>query len=384
MKKLPAAVLMCMGVVTTSAAQNAVATDPVVAHFREYRAALDRNDLPAAEAAATAALEASEASQGRRTAVLALNLAILRLGMSDPARALAPAARAHELATANGDSGVDPLHASLILGRAQLAANERSGAERLRVAIAAAEEAGAPLADAYDAAVVLGDWALSAEAASVGQAAWAAAGRLAEHGSGDAELNKARARLLEGVAIFIGGIDRGNTGGVGFLATAAAHEAYYAFDDAVKFFELHAFPEQTGETLTFAQTAYAQALGWRQALLAKLTSQQQTLDLRSRREAEATNEEVEFCRLRTIPEPQPKYPREVSSKGGVGAVVVHIALDGDGNIGKRQIAAAVPTGPLKAAVEAVFEQWRFERHPSSAPDCRNRSSNYTVMSFVLQ
>jgi hypothetical protein len=34
--------------------------DPVIAHFREYRAALERNDLPAAETAAAAALAVAQ------------------------------------------------------------------------------------------------------------------------------------------------------------------------------------------------------------------------------------------------------------------------------------------------------------------------------------
>ena len=43
-----------------SAQQGTAPVDPVVANFREYRAALERNDLPAAETAATAALAASQ------------------------------------------------------------------------------------------------------------------------------------------------------------------------------------------------------------------------------------------------------------------------------------------------------------------------------------
>src|SRR5689334_13199465 len=102
---------------------QATAADPVAAHFRDYRAAIDRKDFTAAEAAATAALEASEAANGSSTAVLALNLALLRLSLAEPARALEPAQRAHELAANNRGSGVDALLASVTLGRAELAAN---------------------------------------------------------------------------------------------------------------------------------------------------------------------------------------------------------------------------------------------------------------------
>ena len=80
---------------------------PIVAHFREYRAALERNDLPAAETAAAAALAASEAAHGSRTAVLALNLANVRLELGGEYDALTPARTAHALATRFRGSGVD-------------------------------------------------------------------------------------------------------------------------------------------------------------------------------------------------------------------------------------------------------------------------------------
>jgi hypothetical protein len=353
-----------------------------VAHFREFRAALDRKDLPAAEAAATAALQASEATQGRRTAVLALNLATLRLTTGDPARALEPATRAYELATSSSESGVDPLHASLILGRAELAAGERSGAERLRQAIAAGEAAGVLPVEGHDAAVALGQWALGREDAELAQAAWSAAGRLAEHSGTEPNFNKGRARLFEGAAIFMDGVDAQQGRGV---ASLAAHAAFHAFGDAVHLFEPYAFPEQPSETLTAAQRYYAEALGWLMALNAKIKSQNQrwetSLDLDALLSADA---EKKYCRLGMLAEPRPRYPRELLNKGGVGAVVLHVSLDGEGRIVKRQIAAVVPQGRLHDAVEAVYQQWRFQRSPTSAPDCRVRSSNYLPLQFVLE
>ncbi len=85
-----------------------------------------------------------------------------------------------------------------------------------------------------------------------------------------------------------------------------------------------------------------------------------------------------------LAEPRPRYPRELLNKGGVGAVVLHVSLDGEGRIVKRQIAAVVPQGRLHDAGEAVYQQWRFQRSPTSAPDCRVRSSNYLPLQFVLE
>ena len=108
------------------------ATDPVVAHFRDYRAAIDRQDFAAAETAATAALEASEAGKGSRTAVLALNLALLRLTLAEPAAAHAPAARAHELATSRTETGVRSKSPCLrkLDARPRRARGERRGRRR--------------------------------------------------------------------------------------------------------------------------------------------------------------------------------------------------------------------------------------------------------------
>lgn len=75
----------------------AQAPNPVLTHFRAYRAALESNDLPTAEREAAAALAASEArdGDGGRTAVLALNLASIRFfAPGSVGRTCAGAARA--------------------------------------------------------------------------------------------------------------------------------------------------------------------------------------------------------------------------------------------------------------------------------------------------
>ena len=77
-------------------AASAQTPNPVIQHYRAYQAALDANDFVAAEREAAAALAASEQrdGDGGRTAVLALNLALVRFNHSDPtARSRRPAAR---------------------------------------------------------------------------------------------------------------------------------------------------------------------------------------------------------------------------------------------------------------------------------------------------
>jgi hypothetical protein len=97
-------------------------SDPVISAYREYKAAEARKDLAGAEAAAARALAASDArdGDGKLTAVLAMNLAIVMMDRDEKAQAIAPARRAYTLASA-GAKGVDPLMARLVLGEAELA-----------------------------------------------------------------------------------------------------------------------------------------------------------------------------------------------------------------------------------------------------------------------
>src|SRR5262249_11451287 len=79
------------------------ASDPVMANYHAYRAAMNSGDFAAAEAAAAAALNASETrdGDGGHTAVLAENLAVVRLYQHEPATAYAPALRAYRLIQAH-------------------------------------------------------------------------------------------------------------------------------------------------------------------------------------------------------------------------------------------------------------------------------------------
>ena len=149
--------VLAAGLAATASAQTGDAPNPVIAHYRAYRAALERNDMAAAEVAAEAALAASEArdGDGGRTAVLAMNLAQARLDRGRTREALAPAQRAHGLALSRGaQSGVDPLLASLILGRAELAGDDGNEA-RLVAALEQAKGRSDVHTEAYAAAIAL-------------------------------------------------------------------------------------------------------------------------------------------------------------------------------------------------------------------------------------
>jgi hypothetical protein len=379
--------LLLLTAAAASAQQNAAPVDPVVANFREYRAALERNDLPAAETAAAAALAASEAARGSRTAVLALNLANLRLELGDGYDAVAPARLAHELATSAPDSGVDARLASLTLGRAEIAANERTGARRLIDAMAAAEGDAALAGDVYSAAVALGQWALDEQEYATAQGAWATAGKLAAT-TADPTFARAYALIGEGAAIFLRNArpQEQQTGTrMARISTPDAQAASDAFANAQALLMPAAYAETPpGAKLTAGQAAYAQAMAWQGALLARVESLGEALPVPSLLNVPAYDRSGQCSMRASNAGPEIKYPTEALFRYGVGAVVAHFALNADGAVRAHVIGASIPPGPLAEAVDATLDQWRIEKDPRSPASCRIPPSHYVMVRFVLE
>lgn len=373
--------LLCVASGVT--AQPSATVEPVVRHFRDYRAALERGDLTAAEAAASAALAASESARGARTAVLALNLANLRLELGSPYDALPPARTAHTLATASTDAGIDPVAAALTLGRAELAAGDAAGTPRLLAALSAAEANTALAPDVYNAAVALGTSALDSRDYASARVAWATAARLAR-ATDEPELSRARALTGEGAAIFLAHSDR-SAAQPAALSMQDAQAANDAFATAQRLMLPVAFVAVPGDTLSSGQLAYAQAMAWQTALLAKVESDdgEPLQPTAFGREMPAFDADA-LCKVRTIRDGGAlAYPPEALDRYGVGAVVLHVGLEADGSATSRTIAAAIPPGVLADAVEKASADWLVEKDPRSSPGCRMPSSAYVNVRFTL-
>jgi hypothetical protein len=378
--------LPLLAATAASAQQAPAAVDPIVARFREYRAALERGDLPAAETAAAAALAASEAARGNRTAVLALNLANVRLELGADYDALTPARTAHELATS--DSAVDPLLASLTLGRAEIAANERTGSRRLIDAIAAAQADAALAGEVQGAAVALGQWTLDAQDYATAQDAWATAGKLAA-ATVDPTFARAYALTGEGAAIFLRNArprEQQTGTRMARISTPDAQAASDAFGLAQALLMPAAYAETPpGAKLTAGQVAFAQAMAWQGALFARIESLDEPLPVPASTLGIPAYDRSGECAMRSSNTgPEIEYPTEALFRYGVGAVVAHFALDADGGVRARTIAASIPPGPLADAVEAALPQWRVEKDPRAAAGCRVPASYYVMVRFVLQ
>jgi hypothetical protein len=376
-------------VVSPAAAQTA--PDPILQHYRDYRAALDRQDLAAAEATAEQALSASEArdGDGGRTAVLALNLAIPRLIANDAAGALAPAQRAFALAEA-GAQGADPTVAALALGRAELATSGETGAERLAALLANESAlANVPAEEIYPAASMLGAWAMQQNQHQRARDAWSLAAIHAAGSSYGEEYGLASARLWEAAAILTHEL-RGRRRR---MNADNATEAYEMLAEAYGLLRPMALIEPSNLELTVAQNTYANVLAWIGTVRAKMSADGQRVPRwpgEAQGDADGMSEigaptdlTAPRCLVRLNPRPLPDFPEDELRHSELGVVVVRLQFDGAGNVVQHRVVARAGSEGFQRAVERVADRWSVTRHADSPTHCRMPRTLLTPVSFML-
>jgi hypothetical protein len=334
--------------------------NPMMRHYRAYQAAIEANDLAAAEREAAAALEASEARNGANTAVLALNLANARLELGRGQEALTPAQRAHELAQANGSP--DPLLALLTLGRAELAANARGGRARLVQAIAEVERRGEFKDEGYEAAMALGRTALDSRDENEAEPAFAAAIRLAEGNDASRQMARAAAHLAHGMALLvledpgrpapdIGERIARRRDGRADAAFAAAADTALPFAQQVA----------TDGSLTSAQSVYANALVWEAVQRGRLMSlgwRLPDLPPRALLLDGDPSDGLPPCSFTVRKEPGPIYPNELLNQGYLAsAVVVRAPTNAAGEVVAARTVARAGREEISEAVNRVAPRW---------------------------
>jgi tetratricopeptide (TPR) repeat protein len=371
-------------------AQAPAPENPVIAHYRAYRAALEAGDLATAETSADAALQASVArsGQGGRTGVLALNLAQVRLQRGRVAEAYAPALQAFE-ASRTAESGVDPLLARLTLGRAELTDDRyRQARERLMPALTEAASRPDLFPDAYNAAADLGRKLMRENDYAQGAAAWREALNFADRIEGESTYVRAEARLGYGIAQLSNATWRYRMQGERqFDSTLQMNiqrefgPARRALIEAANITRPLAY--QQGETLdlTPAQSLFGTAVAWRMMLDTYLLSTDLRGDLNSLRGDQARADAEEdisppassggpFCNVELVTEPRPDFPAQAQSFFSGGAVVTRVTIDASGQVTDTRVAAAVPDRWFADAVARVAPQWTLRRDPASAANCR--------------
>jgi DNA-binding transcriptional regulator YdaS (Cro superfamily) len=386
---LAAALALC----GTAAAQSA---NPVMQHYRAYQAALEANDLTTAEREAAEALAASEArsGDGGNTAVLALNLASVRFLNNNAAAAVEPGRRALSIAQSAGEerSGVSPVLAQLIVGRAELAAGDTSAAERLGSGLVSAQDAHIAPAEIYDAATELGAWAFQNQRYEDAGRAWSVAAAYAEGSRFGAPYARGQALTGEAASMLLANLQGRRRGAR--LDDDVARDAYDRLNRAVA--DLRPLAERnTDGAITYAQRSYANALAWRAVLHAKLSSDRQSIPQEAEAQGDADGlSEVDIapsyaeqprCLVRVIPrgEGYQLYPSEAVEDGRLAGVAVRFRIGARGQVEESEAIAVIGDESFARAVEHARD-WRVQRREDSPPNCRMAMSVIQSISFTMQ
>ncbi|HEY3517635.1 MAG TPA: hypothetical protein VGL98_11360 [Gammaproteobacteria bacterium] len=199
---------------------------------------------------------------------------------------------------------------------------------------------------------------------------------------------RGRARLNEGAAIFLGGVNRPRNvsarNSATVTASAAAHEADAAFSEAQGLLRRYAFPTETTEKLSTGQVLYAQAMAWQGALRAKLRSQDETLrtEMAMVGDPPARAGLAVPCSYLTISDGL-GYPPNALNRLGAGSVVLHTRFDDKGNVVRQEIAAGVPPGAFVDATRRSLSKTRSELASGSPPNCDPSGSRYSIVLFFI-
>jgi hypothetical protein len=371
---LTALTFVVAGKAPIASAQSQPPVDPVLSAYRDYRAAEQREDLPAAEAAAARALAASEArdGDGGSTAILAMNLAIVRMDMGHKADALRPAQRALELAHA-GAKGVDELAARLTVGEIELTVDPSGDETHLRAALHDADARTDLDTFAYPAAVALAQAETRQSHWTNAMTAWQAA-QLHIHGA-PGDPNEALGNVLVGEAV----------------ALVGAHKDTAAADLLYRATELLATlaPESTDENhITAAEFEYAEAVAWGSVVRARQISEAEgTAPRRGAPLAPAVSQRSglpALCPGSLRPTPLPSFPAGALAQYSVGAGVLRIETNDNGDITKTTLLAAVGGDDFRAALLDPHVHWSFNPDKAAPPGCRLASvDRLVVVNFAI-
>jgi hypothetical protein len=365
--------LLLVGVAWTTNARAQVqpAANPVLSAYHEYQAAKRRGDNVAAETHAGRALAESERRDGPggATAVLAMNLAIVRMDIGRAADSIAPARRALELAQA-GAKGVDPLAARLIIGEAELSVDPKADEASLLAALHEADAHGPDIdVYAFPAAVMLGEVALKTSRPSNALTAWRSALRHIAGAPGDP--NTARAQTLVGE-------------GVALVATHSDHSARITFDDAVNTMQPMAPESADGEHISVAELTLANAMAWLATVKAREDSESSPDSRGDQSRRAQLPGRPAMCPGSIEPVRLPKFPKEALDDVYVGAAVVRVRTDDKGEVLGAVVVATAPNDLFRQALMDPTIRWVYRRSKDTPPGCRLDSQDYLkTIRFVI-
>ena len=325
--------------------------------------------------------------------MLAFNLANVLLLDNRAAEALEPARRAFAIAAARGPqaSGVSPVVARLFVERAALASGEAGAVERLNAALDAAIAAQADPQDIYQAAIELGEGLLSQERYETAQSPLAVAIQNvpAEGSAGDSA--RFRAHLALGRALMMSSRIEGVLSDVPLLGTRIRVQpdtrpeegALAHFNAAIDLARPYAGMLAEDRSLTRAQQDLARAMAWRGVLRARMVSLRIPI-AEDDRGGVSWARGGAICDMELVAVPAPRYPREALSRYRVGAAVVYLVTNAQGEATNVSVAAAVGGPAFVEAVNTVAAEWHMRLRGTPSEDCSMEIVTLRPIVFVIQ
>jgi hypothetical protein len=357
-------------VAPVTSAQSAFPSDPVIAAYKDYRSAEQRGDDTAADAALVRALAASEARDGGggSTAVLAMNLATLRMETDHKVEALAPAKRALALAR-GGAKGVDELAARLMVGEAQLAVQPRSDETDLMAALHDADARGADIDDyAYPAAVALASAASQSGRWANAESAWQSAERHIRAAPGDPGRALATVYRGEGLTLIGAGKDED--------AAAVLQKALNLLAPLA--------PESADTTqVTTAEIELADVMAWDGVVRARRFSEAANAKRLGPMETKVDRPGLPgrppLCGGIASAKPLPTFPDDILRASSVGAGVVRLQTDDAGAVTNAVLLASVPADEFRRSLIDPTVHWLFTPAADRLRGCRLASTDRLVV-----
>lgn len=376
---------LALALCTVASAQT---PNPVMTHYRAYQAAIEAGDLATAETEAAAALSASEArsGDGGNTSALALNLANVQLERGRAREALPAAQRAHALAQPGG--AVDPLAASIALGRAELATSRSNGERRLNEALAEAQRRGEFKDEAFEAAMAMGRVQLDSDDARDAVRSFAAAVRLSAGDDDAHRISRATAHIAHGMALMVDDDPGGPAPDTGeTIADRPSGDADIAFAAALETALPLALQSATDGSLTSAQGVYARAMAWEAAHRGNLRSLGWRLapaEPRALLLDADPSDNLPPCPFSVRTEPGPIYPAQLrNGRYTASAVTVRVRTNANGEIVEARTVSVAGRQEVADAVNDVAMRWTA-RNFVEAPACSRAAVTLFTYYFYIE
>jgi tetratricopeptide (TPR) repeat protein len=330
--------------------------------YAAYVEAMSKNDLAAAEAAAERAWRTAEDANAStdQIAVLAFNLAQTRLDQNRDKEAIEPARRAFDLSKA-GAKGVDPVEAQFLLGEA-LTANSASDAKKeIDTAIEAAKTSPRNYREyIYSAARSLARAGMKQRQWRTSLDAWTIAFDNVNPESPNANAWRGEAMTGRGIALIYLQKDK-----------AAAEALFQAVNLLVPY-----ATETDRNEVTIAEALYANAVGWRLAVAARLkATAARPPDLPEPSPRKLLPNAPPLCEFSIVPKPAIQYPPIAASDLGFGGAVLRFWIDDQGAVQSYKVLATLPNQSFEPSFTRPGQKFETFLSPASPPNCRRATKD---------